>query len=75
MSHRGSVQLPFFGWRDLLIPLCPSTGPFVCLWLPATPLLFLAIALVLKVEWFPSNTTDILQIINNGTFQPSSRYF
>lgn len=50
-------------------------SPFVSLWLPAAPLLFLAVALALKVEWFPSNTTDILQIINNSTFQPSSRYF
>lgn len=43
-------------------------------WLPEAPLLFLAEALALE-EWFPSNTTDVFQIIHNGTFQSSSRYF
>lgn len=65
--------------------LCPTErlesswfggGENLCVfWLPAAALLFLAIVLALKKEWFPSDTTDVLQMTNNGTFQSSSRYF
>lgn len=39
------------------------------------PLLCLATASTLAEEWLPSNLADILQIVHNGTFQSSSRYF
>lgn len=71
-KNQGLSCVPKRGWTACGLGM---ERTFVFLWLPAAPLLFLAIVLALKEEWFPSNTTDILQIINNGTFQPSSRYF